>query len=259
MSTMLYQVDAFTDAVFGGNPAAVCPLDAWPDDDLLQSIAVENNLSETAFIVGGDGHYELRWFTPAFEVPLCGHATLGSAYVVLEILEPGLDEVHFETRESGTLTVRRDGRTFRMDLPAGALEIVDEPAIAAALGATPVEVLVGPKYVARFETEADIRAVSPDFRALAKLDRGVAITAPGDEADFVSRYFAAYAGIDEDPVTGSAHAVLAPYWAKRLGRTRLDARQLSKRGGRIDCEVRNDRVVLRGGAVLYMSGKLAFR
>jgi PhzF family phenazine biosynthesis protein len=258
MRIPMYQVDAFTDAVFTGNPAAVCPLSAWPDDALLQSIAIENNLSETAYLIGAAGRYELRWFTPAFEVPLCGHATLASAFVVMEHLEPGRSEVRFDTRFSGELVVTREGARFAMDLPAGeATEAEVDEAITSALGARPVAVSHGARWIARFETEAEIRALEPDFSKVAALDaRGVAVTAPGDEVDFVSRYFAPRAGVDEDPVTGAAHVVLAPYWAARLGRARLLARQLSKRGGEVDCEVAGDRVVLRGGAVLYLVGEI---
>jgi predicted PhzF superfamily epimerase YddE/YHI9 len=260
MSLPIFHVDAFTSKSFGGNPAAVCPLEAWLDDDLLRAVAAENNLSETAYFVPrGDG-YELRWFTPRCEVKLCGHATLASALVVLQILEPARESVRFETRFSGALTVVRDGEMFAMDFPALApWPCVNPPeALLQGLGAAPAAVMqIEDNYFAVFEGEQDVRNIRPDFHMLATLHpAGVAITAPGSNADFVSRYFAPSYGVPEDPVTGSTHCSLAPYWAERLGKTKLHARQVSERGGEIWCELAGDRVVIRGNAVLVLSAEL---
>ncbi|GGF16975.1 putative isomerase [Aliidongia dinghuensis] len=255
----IYQVDAFTDAVFGGNPAAVVPLRDWLPDVLLQKIAAENNLSETAFLVPERDVYHLRWFTPKIEVDLCGHATLASAQVVFEMLHPGRRNVTFLTRRAGPLTVNLTGDRLTMDFPARPAERVAAPTgLAAALGAEPAEVWAAGKLMVVFETEGAVKALEPDFRKVAALDcLGVIATAPGNDGiDFVSRYFAPHAGIDEDPVTGSAHCVLVPYWSRRLGKTRLDARQISARGGRLWCEDRGERVSLAGRAVLYLEGRI---
>ncbi len=255
MKIPLFQVDAFTGRIFGGNPAAVCPLEAWLDDAKMQAIAAENNLSETAFFVEAGDHYELRWFTPVHEVDLCGHATLATAHVLFALLEEPGDTVAFETR-SGRLTVSRDGDALVMDFPA----LAPEPwgasdALACALGAAPAEVLGNVNCVAVYPSEADVRGLAPDLRLVAALPyEGVIATAPGEAVDFVSRYFAPKFGIPEDPVTGSAHCELAPYWAKRLGRERLTAHQVSARGGELDCEVKGDRVLLTGRAVTYLEG-----
>jgi len=255
-------VDAFTSRPFAGNPAAVCPLDRWLDDGLLRKVAAENNLSETAFLVPRDNHYELRWFTPRCEVKLCGHATLASAYVVFNLLKPDLQEVRFATRFKGMLTVRKDGEFVAMDLPAmSSTACASVPGeLARALGVAPLlVVLVEPddEYIAVYETENAIRSIRPDFARLEQLHPfAVAITAPGENADFVSRYFAPSYGVPEDPVTGSSHCALAPYWANRLGKTHLHARQVSQRGGELWCEVAGERVILKGNAVLTMQGEL---
>ncbi len=255
MKIPLFQVDAFTGRIFGGNPAAVCPLEAWLDDAKMQAIAAENNLSETAFFVEAGDHYELRWFTPVHEVDLCGHATLATAHVLFALLDEPGDTVAFETR-SGRLTVSRDGDALVMDFPA----LAPEPwgasdALACAMGAAPAEVLGNVNCVAVYPSEADVRGLAPDLRLVAALPyEGVIATAPGEAVDFVSRYFAPKFGIPEDPVTGSAHCELAPYWAKRLGRERLTAHQVSARGGELDCEVKGDRVLLTGRAVTYLEG-----
>lgn len=262
MRIPLYQVDAFTTQPFTGNPAAVCPLDLWLDDGLLHKVAAENNLSETAFFVPQGAGYELRWFTPRCEVKLCGHATLASAYVILNLLKPGLEKVRFETRLSGTLTVCRDGDLLSMDFPATFAETCanapDELIRALGPGASPSHVLEGNNtYVVVYETESVIRNIHPDFARLEQLHPfAVAITAPGAEADFVSRYFAPSYGIPEDPVTGSSHCVLTPYWARRLGKTHLHARQLSERGGELWCETAGERVILKGNAVLIVEGSI---
>lgn len=258
----VFHVDAFTHELFRGNPAAVCPLQAWLDDQTLRKVAAENNLSETAFFVPGTGRYDLRWFTPRGEVRLCGHATLGAAYVVLNVLEPRLDTVQFETRYSGTLTVRKDGDLLSMDFPA--LFATHPKAIpknlAQALGAEapPSQVLeVNDIYIVIFEDESTIQNLRPDFSLLERLHPAVvAVTAPGKKVDFVSRYFKPSYGMPEDPVTGSAHCALTPYWSQRLGKSKLHARQLSQRGGELWCEMAGERVILKGSAVLAMRGTL---
>ena len=259
MSIPLYQVDAFADAVFAGNPAAVCPLENWLPDETLQAIALENNLSETAyFIPQGDG-YALRWFTPVHEVELCGHATLATAHVIMSLLEPERSSVAFSTNVSGTLTVDREGDSYVMDFPPWPRESVPvEADLTAALGRAPTALFTGNDWMAVFEDEADVRALAPDMAALARLDtRGVIATAPGREVDFVSRFFAPRFGIPEDPVTGSAHCMLTPYWADRLGKSTLSARQISPRGGNIHCTLTEEgRIRLAGKAVLYMEGRI---
>jgi predicted PhzF superfamily epimerase YddE/YHI9 len=260
MSLAVFHLDAFTSRPFAGNPAAVCPLAKWLDDGLLQAVAAENNLSETAFFVRCGDHYELRWFTPRCEVKLCGHATMASAFVVLRILDPKCDSVRFETRFSGALRVCREGDLLAMDFPVLApWECPDPPVVLTnGLGKCPSAVMqIEDNYFAVYESEKDVRNIRPDFRLLEQLHpAGVAITAPGDDADFVSRYFAPSYGIPEDPVTGSTHCSLAPYWAQRLGKTGLHARQVSQRGGELWCEVKGERVVLKGNAVLTLRGEL---
>ncbi|CCQ73330.1 PhzF family phenazine biosynthesis protein [Magnetospira sp. QH-2] len=261
----LYQVDAFvTDKPFSGNPAAVCPLQDWIDDDLLQGIALENNLSETAYVVpeGGEGRYRLRWFTPGAEVDLCGHATLATARVVFSVLNPGLDQVRFETR-SGPLTVTRgDGDQLSMDFPALHGETCPpDPLLSEALGRAPEQVLGGMDCMAVYSDPAFVATLNPDMALLQKLDRrGVIVSAPSDGrdggGDFVSRFFAPRVGVPEDPVTGSAHCLLAPYWAARLGKNELDARQLSPRGGRVICRVKGQRVELIGRVRPFLTGTI---
>lgn len=257
MKRKLYQVDAFAERVFEGNPAAVCPLEKWLDDTLLRAIAMENNLSETAFFVQTGRVVELRWFTPRAEVDLCGHATLASAHVLFEHLDYPRSEIRFESR-SGPLYVSRGAEGISMDFPAVDSEVIAAPDdLVAGLGARPVEVRGAPDYLAIFSSERDVAELRPDFSALARLDRrGVIATAPGDRFDFVSRCFYPKLGVDEDPVTGSAHCKSAPYWAGQLGRNRLVARQLSPRGGTIRCEVSADRVLLVGRAVDYLVGEI---
>lgn len=258
MRIPLYQVDAFAERVFEGNPAAVCPLEAWLDDALLQSIAAENNLAETAFFVRtAPARAELRWFTPRAEVDLCGHATLASAHVWFAQLGCDAPELRFDTR-SGPLRVRRGEHGLRMDFPALTLQPCATPvSLTAALGATPSAVLRGMDLVAVFDHADQVEALAPDFRAVAALDaRGLVATAPGADCDVVSRCFYPALGVDEDPVTGSAHCALAPFWAARLGRTTLHARQVSRRGGSLRCEVDGDRVVLEGRAVDYLRGEI---
>ena len=254
MKIRLFQVDAFTRHVFGGNPAAVCPLEQWLDDEVLQAIAAENNLSETAFFVPAGDHFALRWFTPVQEVDLCGHATLASAFVVLSYLQAERDEVTFSS-QSGLLTVSRDGDRLRMDFPAWEAKPCAAPAaLLAGLGQPPVEVRRTRDYLAIYASEREVRELCPDMQKLITLDASVIVTAPGAGVDFVSRFFAPKAGIPEDPVTGSAHCTLVPYWAARLGKTALHARQLSRRGGELFCEQHGDRVWIAGHAAAYLEG-----
>lgn len=254
------QVDAFADRAFSGNPAAVMPLDAWLDDAVLQRIAQENNLAETAFIVpdaSGESDYELRWFTPATEVVLCGHATLASGHVVLSA-EPDRARVTFRTRKAGVLAVERDGARYRLALPAYHAAPKPLDAIVAGLGlGGAAETLWHPnRYgLVVVDSAEQVLALDPDFRALgADGDMLTIVTAPGTDTDVISRVFAPGAGIDEDPVTGSAHALLTPYWAKRLGRDSFTAFQASARGGLLHCTLAGDRVVLGGGCVTVIEG-----
>ena len=258
MKIKLYQIDAFTGRLFEGNPAAVCPLERWLDDALLQAIACENNLSETAFLVPSSRGYQLRWFTPVAEVDLCGHATLASAFVLFDVFGRSDSSIIFETR-SGDLICSREGRLITMDFPARMPEPCPCPdTLAESLGKEPAEVLSADDYVAVYGAEEDVRSLSPDFSKLRELGlRGVVVTAPGIQCDFVSRFFAPKLGIDEDPVTGSAHCELAPYWSSRLGKTRFKARQLSRRGGEVACEVRGDRVLISGRAVKFLEAEIA--
>jgi len=259
MKIPLYQVDAFAEKPFAGNPAAICPLDDWLEDDLMQSIAVENNLSETAFLVGGDGTYDLRWFTPAHEVDLCGHATLASAHVVFNTLEPDCDEVRFSTR-SGDLFVKRDGGKLTMSFPAIENQPVATPAgLAEAIGAEIEQTLTSPQDLMVVVDSAEtVKNLQPDFAFIAGeiRERGLIVTAPGDDCDFVSRFFAPQAGIKEDPVTGSAHCQLVPYWSARLGKKNLLARQLSARGGTLTCEDASGRVMLGGKTIPFLEGTI---
>lgn len=260
-----FQIDAFTDRPFAGNPAAVCPMDAFAPDDVLQAIACENNLSETAFVVArDDGDFDLRWFTPAHEVDLCGHATLASGHVVLSRLRPEAKRVGFHTRSGLLLVERAGGDGYLMDMPAQVPVPTEAPAgLAAALGDAPIQVLAARYLVAVFKNAEAVRALKPDFGAMAKLDvYAVCATAPGtgDDADvaFVSRLFAPRAGIDEDPVTGSAHCILAPYWGSRLDRAGMKARQVSARTGELHCALAGDRVLLTGNDVQVIEGTLTW-
>lgn len=259
MKLKQFQVDAFASRAFEGNPAAVCPLDAWLDDAVMQAIAAENNLSETAFFVPENTGFALRWFTPVREVDLCGHATLATAHVLYAHLGYTAPAVSFATR-SGELVVSKKGERLQMDFPARRpVRCAPPEALLRGLGAEPVEVWAADDYVAVFASEAAIRAIAPDYAALGELDlRGVCVTAPGADADFVSRFFAPRFGIPEDPVTGSAHCTLAPYWAERLGKPTLSAHQVSTRGGRLTCELAGERVLLSGRAVTFMEAEIAF-
>lgn len=259
MRTRIFQVDAFSSRLFGGNPAAVMPLKAFLADELLQAIAAENNLAETAFLVPEDGDYRLRWFTPKVEVPLCGHATLASAAVVMERLEPGRDRVVFHSL-SGPLTVRRERAGYVMDFPARRSEpIAAPPELIQSLRVVPVEVQSNEfNFLALLENEQTLRGIAPDMAALARIGKpGVIVTAASDgEYDFVSRYFAPAKGIPEDPVTGAAHCMLAPFWATRLHKNEFRAFQASQRGGEVVCRLVNDRVELHGQCVFYLEGEV---
>ena len=251
-----FQVDAFAEAPFTGNPAAVMPLSEWLPDELMQAIAAENNLSETAFAVPSgrdDADFDLRWFTPTSEVPLCGHATFAAAHILIHG-----EEIRFST-QSGILTVTRDDSMLRMSLPAFAVRPGNFPGLLEALGIEEAEIIIGdgaePAVIVLLRDESAVRAVKPDFRALAGLQLFLGIvTAPGDEQAIASRVFCPSVGIDEDPVTGAAHAALVPFWAERLGRTHFTALQASKRSGILDCELRGDRVILGGHCVTVIEG-----
>jgi PhzF family phenazine biosynthesis protein len=254
----MYQVDAFAGAVFSGNPAAICPLDAWLPDGQMQSIAAENNLAETAFFVRNGKGYKLRWFTPGVEVDLCGHATLASAFVILNDLTPSERSVSFETK-SGTLTVTREGDLYSMDFPSRPPEPCADvyPGLLTALGGKPEAVLAARDYFVVYASEQELRVLKPDMAKLMNVDRfAVIATAPGREFDFVSRFFAPAKGVPEDPVTGSSHCSLIPYWSKRLGKKKLHAYQASPRGGELWCEDRGERVTISGKAVRFFEGTI---
>jgi PhzF family phenazine biosynthesis protein len=260
MKIPIYQVDAFTSEVFSGNPAAVCPLRDWIDDRLLQGIASENNLSETAFFVIRDGGaIELRWFTPAIEVALCGHATLASAFILFERLGWKNSEIFFDTRMSGRLVVRKKSGLYEMDFPSRPPKPDVIPVgLDVALGADLHEVLSSEEdLLAVVGSENEVRALAPDFGALDRIDRrGIIVTAGGNECDFVSRFFAPRVGVPEDPVTGSAHCVLIPYWKEKLGKSEFRALQVSRRGGELFCRDKGLRVMISGHAVLFMQGEI---
>jgi len=255
MRIRLVQVDAFTDKTFGGNPAAVCPLERWLPDDLLQAIAAENNLSETAYFVPKGGEYELRWFTPVAEIDLAGHPTLATAWVMINTLGIARDTFVFHTKIGDTLVVSRDGERLAMDFPARPPLPKAIGDVAAALGARPVEVLAARDGLAVYSSADEVRALRPDMAKVAALDCfGLIATAPGKDCDFVSRFFVPKHNIPEDPVTGSAHTTLIPYWAKALGKADLFARQISKRGGELWCRHRGDRVTIAGSCAPYLDG-----
>jgi PhzF family phenazine biosynthesis protein len=258
MEIPIYQVDAFSSHVFRGNPAAVCPLENWLPDDTLQAIASENNLAETAYFVPTGQRFHLRWFTPGCEVDLCGHATLASAFVLFQYLNQPGETIFFDTK-SGELTVTRSGDLLTMDFPSRPPKTIEaDPRVVAAIGGNPLEVLAARDVVLAYETEAEVLALSPDMAALSKLDHfGFIATAPGTKSDFVSRFFAPAKGVPEDPVTGSAHSTLIPYWAKKLGKTELLARQVSKRTGELYCKLEGDRVKIAGHAAPYLKGTIS--
>lgn len=258
MQIEIYQVDAFAEQVFTGNPAAVCPLNAWIEDDLLQKIAQANNLSETAFFVPYQDKFHLRWFTPSHEVDLCGHATLAAAHVLFSHLNYQHAEICFTTK-SGDLLVTKTSNGLQMDFPASMPKSVASPDnLLLGLGSNPKAVLAAFDYIIELDDEQAVNTLKPDLALWKRLDlRGVVVTAPGKEVDFVSRCFFPKLDVDEDPVTGSAHCELAPYWAKKLGKNNLTAKQLSTRTGLVGCQIQGDRVLLTGWAVDYMRGKIS--
>jgi PhzF family phenazine biosynthesis protein len=261
MNIPLYQVDAFTGQLFSGNPAAVCPLEEWPDKQTMQNIAAENNLSETAFFVKKGEGFEIRWFTPAVEVDLCGHATLASAHVIFNYLEFKGKVIKFLSK-SGELRVTRSGDLLTLDFPSTKFEPMEIFCqLAEALNAKPSAVYRSRDLLVLFEKEEDIVSIRPNFSLLSDLltsqdCTGMIVTAPGNQSDFVSRFFAPLEGIDEDPVTGSAHTILAPFWAERLDKKSLHAYQLSRRKGELFCELAGDRVLISGKAVTYLKGEI---
>lgn len=260
MRQKIYQIDAFSSQTFGGNPAAVCILDSWLSPELMQKIAQENNLAETAFAVKKDGLYEIRWFTPEVEVDLCGHATLATAFVLFHFYELDKDTILFYSPRSGELIVNKaDNGWLTMDFPTDNLIAIQNiEALVNAIGHTPVKTLKGKTdYMMVYQSQKEIEAIEPNHYLLAQLDvRGVIVTAPGDEVDFVSRFFAPACGVPEDPVTGSAHTSLSPYWSEVLDKTKMTAKQLSKRGGDLVCEYLGERVKISGKAALYLTGEI---
>jgi len=259
MKYTIYQVDAFAERAFQGNPAAVIPLEDWLDDELMQKIAMENNLSETAYFVKTDAGYHIRWFTPEFEIDLCGHATLASAYIIKNFVEPHLAEINFTTQKAGMLrAMARDG-IYTLDFPSRMPQPVKTPGqLLKSLGiSTAVEVLKTRDYFVVLPNEEAVKNVEPDFMLIKELDSvGVIVTAKGQTADVVSRCFYPGAGIPEDPVTGSAHCNIVPYWSEKLGKTKLFCKQLSQRGGDLHCELEGDRVLMSGNCVLYLQGEI---
>lgn len=254
----LYQVDAFAEKLFAGNPAAVCPLEEWLPDELMQKIAMENNLSETAFFVKEDDKYNIRWFTPLLEVKLCGHATLASAHVIFEYLEHGSDTINFNSA-SGILTVRKENEYLVMNFPTDKIEKTKVPfTIIEGMGISPIEAYKGVSdYMLIYKDQEQIEKIQPDFMMLSKAAvRGIIITAKGKDCDFVSRFFAPVSGVNEDPVTGSAHTTLIPYWQKVLGKNEMTAIQLSKRQGHLNCKYLNERVEIAGKARTYLIGEI---
>lgn len=255
----IYQADAFTNKLFGGNPAAVCPLNEWLPAPLMQKIAAENNLAETAFFIPQGIDFELRWFTPELEIDLCGHATLATAHIIFTQLGYQNDVIHFHTLKAGRLTVTRADDLYTLDFPSRIAEPTEAPKglLQALGGSEPVEVLRSRDYMLVYKTEAEVRALKPDFNALSKIEAlGIIVTAPGENSDFVSRFFAPAAGINEDPVTGSAHCNLIPYWADKLKKNDLYAFQVSERIGELWCQLQRDRVLMSGKAVTYLKGEI---
>jgi PhzF family phenazine biosynthesis protein len=261
MIIALYQVDAFTKRLFHGNPAGVCILEEWIDKGLMQQIALENNLSETAFAVKKDHVYHIRWFTPATEVNLCGHATLATAHVLFHHYRIPGTVIRFHSRYSGLLMVRKEKEALTLDFPADPVKKATSPkGLIRSLGKTPREIWKGKTdYLLVYDSEKDVKSIQPDFFQLTQVNaRGIIITAPGDQCDFVSRFFAPQVGVDEDPVTGSAHTTLTPFWTGRLNKKRLTAKQLSKRQGNLCCRMDHDRVLISGNAITYMQGIIVF-
>ncbi|MFK3911766.1 PhzF family phenazine biosynthesis protein [Enterobacter cancerogenus] len=257
-----YLVDAFSDTAFGGNAAAVCPLEEWLADETLLKMAQQHNQSETAFFVRTDEGFELRWFTTQYEINLCGHATLAASHVIFEYLDYPQTEITFSTRFVGNLTVKRNGDWLTLNFPAWSTEAVDQPpaALFSALGISGAkEVRLGRDYLVVLDSQQQVEELTPDIPAMIPLDKMVCVTAPGEQYDFVSRFFCPGEGGPEDPVTGSTHSMLIPYWSEKLAKTRLNARQVSARGGDLRCELIGDRVLISGQATLYLKGKIFLR
>ncbi|HEY9123030.1 MAG TPA: PhzF family phenazine biosynthesis protein [Bacteroidales bacterium] len=257
--TKIYQVDAFTDKLFAGNPAAVCLFDKWPEDKVMQNIAAENNLAETAFVIFENDQYHIRWFTPTVEVDLCGHATLAAGYIIIQHLKKVQKTIVFQSRYRGQLSVTSDNEMLWLDFPTDTLKTCHfENEIMKGTGFMPVETLKGENDVmAIFQHEDIIKAIKPDFKTISALDaRGLIVTAPGNKVDFVSRFFAPQSGINEDPVTGSAHTSLTPYWSAKMGKEKLSAQQLSQRGGKLQCINKGSRTLIGGNATLYLEGDI---
>lgn len=255
----IYQVDAFASVVFKGNPAAVIITQDWLSDAQMQNIAMENNLSETAFVIPEINGYGLRWFTPELEVALCGHATLAAAFVLFRFFEQDKMELKFQSRSSGILGVTRKGEQLTLDFPVDNIQLVDLPeSLAASVNIPPKECWHGKTdYMLVYESQEDVLQIKPDFNKMMMVPaRGIIVTAPGRDVDFVSRFFAPQSGVAEDPVTGSAHTTLTPYWTKRLKKQELSAQQISKRGGQLFCNLKNDRVEISGSGQLYMVGEI---
>lgn len=258
MNLTIYQVDAFAREVFKGNPAAVCPLESWIDAELMQKIALENNLAETAFFVKKNDVYEIRWFTPVYEIDLCGHATLASAFVIFEILKSENEIVKFHSHKSGEFAVEKKDGLLILDFPSRPVQKTEIPeGLVEAIGKTPKEVFKARDYFLVYENEQEISDIKPNFTKLLEVGgHGFIVTAKGETADFVSRFFAPEVGVFEDPVTGSAHCNLIPFWAEKLGKNELFARQISARGGELFCELKGDRVRIGGNATLYLKGEI---
>ncbi len=258
MKLTIYQVDAFTNEVFKGNPAAICPLENWLDADLMQKIALENNLSETAFFVKNSDVYEIRWFTPTYEIDLCGHATIASAFVIFNILKLETKLINFHSHKSGKLSVEKKEDLLVLDFPSRPVSPCEVPnGLIEAIGKQPIEILKARDYFLVYENEQEVSAIQPNFSKLLEIDaHGFIVTAKGDSSDFVSRFFAPEVGVFEDPVTGSSHCNLIPYWAEKLGKNELFGRQISQRGGELFCELNGDRVKIGGNAVLYLKGEI---
>ena len=259
MSQKIYQIDAFADTLFSGNPAAVCPLDNWLDADIMQKIAAENNLAETAFTVPVENGFEIRWFTPEVEVDLCGHATLASAYTLMDFEGFSGEKINFFSRNSGTLTVTKNGDLFTLNFPSDLLQKVENLSqFKNCFAHQPIEAYQGKTdYLLIFENENQIINIKPNFSEIAKINaRGIIISSKSENYDFVSRFFGPNCGVEEDPVTGSAHTSLTPFWTAKLGKTNLKAKQISERGGILECELKNDRILISGSCKAYLIGEI---
>ncbi|WP_374363698.1 PhzF family phenazine biosynthesis protein [Cloacibacterium sp.] len=259
MSQKIYQIDAFAEKLFTGNPAAVCPLEKWIDDETMQKIATENNLAETSFTVPVENGFEIRWFTPTVEVDLCGHATLASAFVLINFEGFTDDKINFFSKNSGTLTVTKNGDLFTLNFPSDSLQKVENLSqFKNCFAHQPIEAYQGKTdYLLIFENEHQIQNIEPNIPEIAKIDaRGIIVSSISENFDFVSRFFGPNCGVNEDPVTGSAHTTLTPFWAEKLGKTKLTAKQISKRGGVLKCELKNDRVLISGKCKTYLKGEI---